>query len=192
MTKHNSTHTPEQSLGTAAEKPVVVSRKAAPSLGYELAMLGLKIAVVIGALVALFSFVFGLYRVNDATMEPVFLNGDIVMYYRLDRRCYAGEVVVLPYEGSLTSARVIAVAGDEVDIDTQGLKVNGSYQQEQRISGETTQVADGVTFPLTIPDGCLFLLGDNRTEAVDSRIYGCVSSDDINGKVIGQFRRRGF
>ena len=87
---------------------------------------------------------------------------------------------------------MVAQGGDTVNIDSQGLIVNGAHQQEQGIVDETTQVADGVTFPLTVPEGSVFLLGDNRDEAVDSRIVGCVPAEQTLGKVIGLFRRRGF
>ena len=162
------------------------------SLAYDLAMLVLKVAVVVAGAVALFSFVFGLYRVTDPSMEPRFQDGDLVMFYRVDKRYQASDVAVYEYNGYLTCGRVIAVGGDTVNIDSVGLIVNGSYQQEQGITDETTQVADGVTFPLEVPDGAVFLLGDNRDEAVDSRIVGCVPVDHTLGKVMGMFRRRGF
>lgn len=163
-----------------------------PSILHDLLMLFLKIALVVVLGVALLTFVFGLYRVNDDYMQPAVKSGDVVMYYRLDRKFVAGDVLVLHYNGRLTCSRVIAVAGDEVNIDSEGLLVNGSYQQEQGITDDTTQVADGVTFPLTVPEGSVFLLGDHRTSAVDSRIYGCVPEGDIWGKMMGQFRWRGF
>ena len=163
-----------------------------PTLAHDVLALVLKIALIVAAAFALFGFVFGVYRVGDVGMSPGVKDGDLVMYYRLDRSFAAGEVVVLNYEGAPTAARIIAVGGDEVNIDSQGLRVNGSYQQERDIREETTQVAGGVTFPLTVPEGSVFLIGDNRTGAVDSRIYGCVLEQDILGKVMAQFRRRGF
>lgn len=163
-----------------------------PSLLHDLLMLLLKIALVTVLGAALLTFVFGLYRVNDDYMQPSVKSGDVVMFYRLDHEYLAGDVLVLQYNGRLTCSRVIAVAGDEVGIDSEGLLVNGAYQQEQGITDDTTQVADGVTFPLTVPEGSVFLLGDHRMSAVDSRIYGCVPEEDIWGKMMGQFRWRGF
>lgn len=178
--------------GSAAQPAAPKRKQPKTSLAYDLVMLMLKVSVVVVAFVVLFTFVFGLYRVGDTYMEPVMQDGDLIMYYRLDKQCVAQEVVAVEYQGKVSAARVIATAGDKVNIDSEGLLVNGAYQQEHRITKETTQVADGVTFPLTVPEGCVFLLGDNRDQAVDSRIYGCIRTDDLNGKVIGQFRRRGF
>lgn len=163
-----------------------------PSLAHDLLMLALQLAAIALGIVVTFSFVFGLMRVTDPSMEPRFQDGDLVLFYRIDKRYLVRDVVVFERDGLLTSGRVVAQAGDTVNIDSQGLVVNGAHQQEQGITDETTQVADGVTFPLTVPEGAVFVLGDNRDEAVDSRIVGCVPADQTLGKVIGLFRRRGF
>lgn len=163
-----------------------------PSLAYDLLMLLAQISAVALGAVVIFTFVFGLMRVVDPSMEPRFQDGDLVLFYRIDKNYSARDVVVFENDGFPTTGRVIAVGGDTVNIDSEGLIVNGAYQQEQGIIDETTQVADGVTFPLTVPQGSVFLLGDNRDEAVDSRIVGCVPAEQTLGKVIGLFRRRGF
>lgn len=162
------------------------------SLAYDLITLVAQIAAIALGVIVVFSFVFGIMRVSDRSMEPRFQDGDLTVFYRLDKSYEARDVAVFEYNGLLTSGRVVATAGDTVNIDVRGLLVNGSYQQEEGITDETTQVADGVTFPLTVPEGAVFLLGDNRDEAVDSRIVGCVPVDQTLGKVIGLFRRRGF
>lgn len=162
------------------------------SLAYDLVMLAAQVAAIALGAVVVFSFVFGLMRVSDPSMEPRFQDGDLVLFYRLDKRYESQDVVVFEHEGLPTSGRVVAAGGDTVNIDSRGLIVNGAYQQEHGIVDETTQVADGVTFPLTIPPDAVFVLGDNRDEAVDSRIVGCVPIDRTLGKVIGLFRRRGF
>ena len=162
------------------------------SLAYDLIMLLVKIGAIALGVIVVFSFVFGAMRVSDPNMEPSFQDGDLVFFYRIDKRYAARDVVVYERNGFATLGRVVARGGDTVNIDSQGLIVNGAHQQEQGIVDDTTQVADGVTFPLTVPEGSVFLLGDNRDEAVDSRIVGCVPVEQTLGKVIGLFRRRGF
>lgn len=162
------------------------------SLAHDLLLLAAQVSAVVLGAVVVFTFVFGLLRVADPSMEPSFRDGDLVLFYRVDKRYAPQDVVVFEHDGLPTSGRVVAQAGDKVNIDSQGLLVNGAYQQEQGITDETTQVADGVTFPLTVPEGAVFVLGDNRDEAVDSRIVGCIPVDQTRGKVIGLFRRRGF
>lgn len=152
----------------------------------------LKVAAIVAAFIALFSFVFGVYRVSDESMDPLLTTTDLVVYYRLDRSFTTQDLVSFDCGGHTTAGRVVAIAGDEVHIDDKGLKVNGNYQQETRVSGDTAQVADGVSFPLTVPEGSVFVLGDNRGAATDSRILGCISSHDVKGKVVAQVRRNGF
>ena len=159
---------------------------------WELLLLFAQVLANALGCVVVFAFIFGFMRIEDSSMEPRFQNGDLILFYRLDRGYEPHDVAVFAHEGLMTAGRVVALAGDTVNIDSQGLIVNGSYQQEPGITDDTTQVADGVTFPLTVPDGAVFMLGDNRDEAVDSRIVGCVPEDQTLGKVIGLFRRRGF
>lgn len=167
-------------------------RVARNSLAYDLLMLCAQIAAISLGTIVIFSFVFGIMRVTDPGMEPRFQDGDLVLFYRVGKQYHARDVVVFQHDGFLTSGRIVAMGGDTVNIDSRGLLVNGAYQQEQGIYDETTQVADGVTFPLTVPEGAVFVLGDNRSEATDSRIVGCVPIEQTLGQVIGMFRRRGF
>ena len=88
--------------------------------------------------------------------------------------------------------RVVAVAGDTVDITKDGLKINGAEQISQDIYFDTTQFKSGVDFPLTVKEGQVFILGDNRPKASASRIYGCIDLKDIRGKVIAIIRNRGI
>lgn len=100
--------------------------------------------------------------------------------------------MVFWYNNQTIVSRVVAREGDEVDIDSKGLKVNGNRIVEETIIKETTQVKDAVKFPLTVPKGCVFALGDNRDIAIDSRIVGCIDVNKTEGKVIGLFRHRGI
>lgn len=152
-----------------------------------------KIVIIAAAFVLVFSFVFGAFRYGDLSMKPNIKDGDMVLSYRWDKRFNANDVVAYSYDNEMTCSRVIAVAGDSVDIKADGLRVNGNKVQDDYAVGETTQVKDkGITFPLTVPEGKVFVLGDNRTLAVDSRIFGCVDIDKTQGKVIGVFRHRGI
>jgi len=84
----------------------------------------------------------------------------------------------------------VAVAGDTVDITEDGLLINGSLVQEQNIFGETLHYEDGISLPITIEDGQVFVLGDRRGNSVDSRLYGPVNIKDTLGKVMTIIRRR--
>jgi signal peptidase I len=158
----------------------------------DIGALLVKVAVIAAMFVALFTFVFGFFRYDDVSMKPSVKSGDAVLYYRLDRDYIAEDVCVFTYQDKLTCGRVVAVAGDTVDIRDNQLLVNGSYQQETDIYSDTTQFENGPEMPLTVPEGSVFVLGDNRSTATDSRIIGCISTDDTQGTVIAIVRRRGI
>lgn len=116
----------------------------------------------------------------------------MVVYYRLDKRYSIGDLLVYSYKGKERVARVIATEGSTIDINENGLIINGSPQQEQDIYKETLLYKEGATFPMKVPAGQLFVLGDNRTTAVDSRAFGTIPIQDTQGKVVTVIRRRGF
>lgn len=166
--------------------------KSPPTLRDDLMYLLGKLVFVAVVLVSLYYFLFGLIRYNDDGMKPALKDGDLVVYYRLDKRYSVGDLLTYQYKGKDRVARVIATEGSTIDINENGLVINGSPQQEQDIYKETLLYKGGVTFPLKVPKGQLFVLGDNRTTAVDSRVFGPIPIKDTNGKVVTLIRRRGF
>ena len=153
--------------------------------------LATKIAVIILAFVLLFALVFGIERYEDPSMSPSIKYGDLVIYHRYTNAGYLPQdTIMLEYNGQVQARRVIATAGDVVDITKDGLMINDSLQQEAYIHQKTERYADGVSFPLTVPDGHVFVLSDSRHGATDSRVYGSVSIDDTLGKVIAVIRQR--
>lgn len=151
-----------------------------------------KLAGIALCFVLLSLFVFGIYRNRDADMYPAVKDGDLLIYYRLDKDYTVSDCIVLTYDGTAQIRRVIAVAGDTVDITEQGLIINGQVQWETYVYEETQRYTEGVDFPITLKDGQVFVLGDARAGAVDSRIYGAVNVSDTKGKVMLLLRRRDF
>jgi signal peptidase I len=125
-------------------------------------------------------------------MTPAVKDGDLVMFYRLDKEYAAGDLTILSYQGEREVRRVVAIAGDTVDITKEGLLINGAIQQELNIYEETPRYAEGIDFPLTVGEGSVFVLGDSRENATDSRIYGAVRASDTEGTVVAIVRRRGL
>lgn len=158
---------------------------------YELLILGIKIAAIVGVLVAVFTFIFGVFRTADASMHPAVRDGDLVIYYRFDKKYVASDSVVVKFDGEKQVRRVVAVAGDTVDFTEKGnLMLNGSIQQETDINEKTYRYDTGVEFPLTVPEGEIFVLGDSREHSTDSRVYGCVPINKTLGKVTMIIRTR--
>lgn len=165
-------------------------KKKQPTLLGEILLLSSKIAMVLSAFALLFIFLFGATQVSDASMAPSVREGDIVFFQRIGAEVSVGSNVVVRYGGQTQVRRVVAVAGDEVDITADGLVLNGIIQIEMHIFEETTQFVEGINFPLVVPYGEVFVLGDSRRSAQDSRIYDTVPIDDILGSVVSVVRRR--
>jgi signal peptidase I len=123
-------------------------------------------------------------------MKPAVRDGDLVMFYRLDKSYAARDLLLLDFQGERQVRRVVATEGDTVDITENGLVINGAIQQELNIYEETYRYAEGVSLPITLGEGEVFVLGDARENASDSRVYGAVRAKDTLGTVIAIMKSR--
>lgn len=171
------------------KKPRAAPKK--PVLRSVLRLL-LKIVSILLIVTFIFTFVFGIYRLNDTSMNPNINPGDLIFYYRLDDKFLVGDTVVYYYDGQMKVGRVVAGAGDVVNIDEYGLNVNGARQYEPKIYRETLAFTEGVKFPITVGEGEIFILADNRDKGVDSRLFGSLKIKDVTGKIFALLRRRGI
>jgi len=161
------------------------------SVWKDLRFLLIEIVSIILAFVLLFTFLFGLVRNQDPSMDPAVKDGDLVVFYRYKGSGYApGDAIAFEKNGKTQIKRVVATAGDTVDVTEDGLIINGSLQQEFGIYHKTERYEEGAEFPLTVQEGQVFVLGDRRTGSTDSRIYGAIEIKDTLGKVITIIRRR--
>jgi len=131
--------------------------------------------------------IWGVSRVYGSSMEPTVKDGDITIFYRHGDYGVGDIVIFYPMgEPDHLIKRVIAVAGDTVDIDEAAgsLLINGDARSEPYTFCETHAREGGIAFPVTVPDGSVFLLGDNRLISKDSRELGLIEKDKITGKVI--------
>ena len=150
----------------------------------------IKLVFILLVVTIAFTFLFGAFRNADPGMLPSIKDGDLVFYYRLDKFYHNSDVLVAKYNDRMICLRVIAVEGDVVDINENGLYINGSLQLETNIYEKTYRFEEGVDFPVTVREGEVFVLGDARKTAADSRVFGPIQIDDTLGKVMAIFRRR--
>ena len=144
------------------------------------------------AVVLLFTFVIRLIGVDGHSMVPTLQDGDrlLVLNSALCGDCEPGDIVVLRKESFLPEPivkRVIAVGGQVVDIDfgSGTVFVDGVRLHEEYISDKTFR-EEGTAFPLTVPEGSVFVLGDNRNHSNDSRDarLGTVDERYIIGRAV--------
>lgn len=144
------------------------------------------ILIVIAALTALMATrVFVLVQINGSSMKPTLKEDEIVILHQT-KTVKKGDIIGFYYGGKILLKRVTAGAGDEIDIDWEGnVSVNGERLDEPYLKEKTLGKCD-LEFPYEVPEGTIFVLGDNRAISMDSRIksIGCVESEQIVGKVI--------
>ena len=144
------------------------------------------------AVVLVFTFLIRLIGVDGHSMVPTLQNGDrlLVLSSLLDHDYEYGDIVVLREESFLEEPivkRVIATEGQTVDIGFEAgiVYVDGEALDEPYIN-EPTYMEEGTEFPLTVPEGCIFVMGDNRNHSSDSRDsrLGTVDTRCVLGKAV--------
>lgn len=156
----------------------------------EFLKLSIKIMTVFVIISILFSFVFGIFRLNNIEMQPNIEPLDTVLFYRLNKKYLISDAVVYSYKGKKKIARILALPNDTVNIDKNGFKVNGYIQRINKVYKETNAFKEGITFPIKLKEDEYFILADNRDKAEDSRVFGPIKKKDIYGKVFLIVRKR--
>lgn len=152
--------------------------------------LALKMFCTALTMYLVFGVFIGISSVRGNSMEPTMENGDVVLFSRLGEK-KKGDLVILHKEKSVhLIKRIVATAGDTVDIDNKSgeLLINGVRTQEDYIYVQTYQMKNGIEFPLVLKENEVFVLGDNRAISLDSRELGPIDINLIDGKVILTFR----
>lgn len=138
----------------------------------------------------LYTFVFALSTVKEFSMFPTVNDNDKVFIYSFMYKPKYKDIVVITKPNVRNHnliKRVIATGGQTVDIDPVEGKVfvDGKELKEEYIKEPTFRVAD-VEFPVTVPEGCIFAMGDNRNYSADSRDawIGMIDERYVRGKVV--------
>jgi signal peptidase I len=124
-------------------------------------------------------------QIYGKSMTPTLNAGEIVVLKKT-HEFECGDVIAFYYNNKILIKRVVAEAGDWVDISEDGtVIVNGKALDEPYVSEKALGECD-LTLPYQVPDERVFVLGDHRSVSVDSRSsqIGCVADEQIVGKLI--------
>ena len=126
-------------------------------------------------------------QISGDSMEGTLSDGDTVLSLN-DGKYKTGDIIGFYYNNVVLIKRVIATSGDWVDIAEDGtVTVNGVVLDEPYV--EEKALGDcNIKLPYQVPQGKCFVLGDNRTESIDSRntAVGCISNDVVLGKLLAR------
>lgn len=176
-------------METSAEK---IEADGAQAAGRELYEWVRALVSAVTAVVLVFTFAVRMIGVDGHSMVPTLQNGDrlAVTAGLLAGTYRPGDIVVLRKDSFLDEPivkRVIAVGGQTVDIDfsTGSVFLDGKLLNEPYIN-ELTFREEGTRFPLTVPEGSIFVMGDNRNHSNDSRDarLGTVDTGYVIGRAV--------
>lgn len=119
-------------------------------------------------------------------MSPTLSHNDLVCIKKT-KSFKQGDLVAINYNNKFLIRRVIALSGDKVNIDADGyVFVNDKKLEENYLTSRKDNPLRDEVFPCTVPSEKVFVLGDNRAQAIDSRMrdLACIDQDKIIGKVV--------
>lgn len=150
------------------------------------------VLIIVGLSWGLRTYVFQAYEIPSGSMEETIQIGDMIFSEKLtyySRSPEPGDIVTFAdpeKPGRTLIKRCIAVAGQTVDINESGtLYIDGVAQSESYTNDKLTlPLNSDITYPYTVPDGCIWVMGDNRTNSQDSRYFGAVKVSTVTGRAV--------
>ena len=165
---------------------------------YKQALRGtVSVLVVVAAVAVLIATLFlPILQISGDSMSPTLEHDEIVVLLKT-KKFERGDLIGFYYQGKILLKRVIALPEDEVAIDADGnVYVNGGLLEEAYVTDKGLGDCD-LEFPYKVPGTSYFVMGDRRSNSVDSRnsVVGSIPLEDIIGKVfvrVWPFSRFGF
>lgn len=123
-------------------------------------------------------------QIYGNSMTPTLESGDIVISLKSDD-LKQGDVIAFYYNNKILVKRVIASAGEWVDMDQDGTVYVDGKELEEPYLVERAMGECNIKFPYQVPESRIFVMGDHRSVSVDSRntAVGCIAEEQIVGKL---------
>ena len=150
-----------------------------------------KFILILCVVYIVFTYCFGMLRMKGISMVPSISDGDLVVYYRLEKEFRTGDIVVFDNGKDTYVLRIVASEGQTVDINGSGdLMINGHIEEDQSYFKTKEAEDSNIKFPYVVEKGKIFVIGDYRKESKDSRIFCAINKTEIKGKVLSILRTK--
>ena len=139
--------------------------------------------LIILAILLIRLFIITPVRVDGPSMNPTLENKQILLLSKYSKHYERFDIVVFNYAKQKLVKRIIGLPGEKIEFKNNKLYINNKEIEEDFGHMETEDFSLSDIGYETIPDNMYFLVGDNRTNSLDSRYIGLVSDSDIDGVV---------
>ena len=166
-------------------KKYIQNKVIAEILEWAITILGMLLLVLI-----LRNFIFRTALVSGPSMLPTLHHDDRVIIFKLPYifgEPKFNDIVAFPYKENPSQyfiKRIVGLPGDVINIENRKITINGS-ELEDAFSMEPLASLGDTVFPITVPEGKYFVLGDHRNHSNDSRFtaVGCIAKSELLGRV---------
>ena len=185
QTEQTADPSPEEKAGTT-QKP---KKKKRTAKDYAIAFF-IKLGITALAVFLLLRFVVGVHVCHTNSAYPAIKDGEFCLTFRWGE-LRQGTMIVYEHDGETRYGRVIASAGEQVNIAGDSVTVNG-YALSENVVYPTSPEGSAISYPYTVPENSVFVLNDFRSDISDSRTYGGIPLEDVEGAVIFTMKTRGI
>ena len=168
-----------------------MTEESKPTIGKTVLEYAAMFAIVIAAVWGVKTFLVENYNIPSGSMIPTLAIGDYVMTEKVSyysRSPLPGEIITFvdPDDSARTLIkRCIATEGQKVDLKDGHVYIDGVKQDEPYTHGKPSEpLVPTIEFPYTVPEGCIWVMGDNRTDSQDSRYFGAIPVSSVTGHAV--------
>ena len=144
-----------------------------------------SLAVVAAIAILIATLWMPVLQITGTSMDPTLVDGQFVVALK-NSDFEIGDITAFYYNNKILIKRVIASQGDWVDIDMDGNVFVNGIQLEEPYLQEKSLGECNIDLPYQVPDGRVFVMGDDRAISLDSRTtaVGCISKEQVLGQVV--------